>query len=138
MFDKIRFFTFHLPTMTEKMVNNAKQRGLLEEEVSIEALFEEPRDENELQLLSNDMVGQNEKFSVSGTIHTLLSYPIGAERRSVLLYLQNFSLLEVDSTYYTRRRDYPSFLMLFTYEGAGVVSYRGKRVASAAARRHFD
>lgn len=40
--------------------------------------------------------------------------------------MQSFSLMEMEEPYYTKRQNYASLLILFTYEGEGTLIYREK------------
>lgn len=48
------------------------------------------------------------------------------EKQKNLMYLQSFSYMVSGASYYTRRSNYPSFLLLYTYEGSGELVYRGE------------
>lgn len=42
------------------------------------------------------------------------------------MYLQSFVYLESQSAYFTRRQNYDSFLLQYTYEGGGILEYENK------------
>lgn len=56
----------------------------------------------------------------------LLPPPIPEATRDQFLYLQSFNYAESGCRYYTKRKDFYSFLLLFTYEGTGRLNYRGR------------
>lgn len=68
----------------------------------------------------------HEDYYINGKNLYLLNYPLSDEQRANLMYLQSFSYMEVGAKYYTKRQNYPSYLMLYTYKGQGVVFYQGK------------
>lgn len=64
-------------------------------------------------------------FCIEGESHYLLQHPMSLEKQKNLMYLQSFSYMVSGASYYTRRSNYPSFLLLYTYEGSGELAYRG-------------
>ncbi|MCI9151510.1 MAG: AraC family transcriptional regulator [Lachnospiraceae bacterium] len=65
-------------------------------------------------------------FYIDGTIHVCPPHPTSSYAREHLFCMQAFSILEVGSRYFTRRAGLDSYLLLFTYEGAGFLEYEGK------------
>ena len=67
-----------------------------------------------------------EQYYLQGRSLFLLSHPVTEKHQKYLMRLQSFSYMETGDKYYTKRKNYDSFLLLYTYEGQGKVSYRGK------------
>lgn len=65
-------------------------------------------------------------FVLDGTQHFIQLRPISDYVREHFLYLQSFVYLESKSAYFTRRQNYQSFLLLYTYEGSGILEYESK------------
>lgn len=65
-------------------------------------------------------------FCIEGESRYLLQHPMSLEKQKNLMYLQSFSYMDSGASYYTRRSGYPSFLLLYTYEGSGELVYRGE------------
>lgn len=52
------------------------------------------------------------------------SYTPSSTAKAAFFYIQTLGHFECDSDYYTKRKGYDSFLMLFTLKGSGVLKYR--------------
>lgn len=65
-------------------------------------------------------------FKIEGSTSYLVLPPVKDEESRFILCPQTFSYMKSTANYYTARRDYASFLLLFTYEGAGVLEYEGQ------------
>ena len=65
-------------------------------------------------------------FLLDGTQHFIHLRPISDYTREHFLYLQSFVYLESQSAYFTRRQNYDSFLLQYTYEGGGILEYENK------------
>ena len=65
-------------------------------------------------------------FKIEGSTSYLVLPPVKDEESRFILCPQTFSYMKSTANYYTVRRDYASFLLLFTYEGAGVLEYEGQ------------
>lgn len=66
-------------------------------------------------------------FCIDGKSRYLLKHPMSLEKQKYLMYLQSFSYMDTGASYYTKRSNYPSILLLYTYEGIGELIYRGQR-----------
>ena len=67
----------------------------------------------------------NLDFSIDGSSSYLLSHPLTKDAKDALMYIQSFSYMNNGSAYYTKRANYPSYLILFTYSGRGILQYEG-------------
>lgn len=65
-------------------------------------------------------------FVLDGTQHFIQPRPISDYAREHFFYLQSFVWLESGAAYYTRRNNYNSYLLLYTYDGSGILDYCGK------------
>lgn len=65
-------------------------------------------------------------YSISGSVFLLPLRPVSLYAKEHYLYLQCFGLLQSDENYYTKRKNYNSYLILFTYSGAGYLEYEGR------------
>lgn len=66
-------------------------------------------------------------FVIEGSSEVVCSSVISEFARQHFLYMQVFALLNAKTRYYTKRKEFPYFLLLYTYEGAGVLEYEGKK-----------
>lgn len=80
-------------------------------------------EEEILQLPANVRSAQ---FSVGADIDTFLRPPISDYARKHLYYLQAFSIFHCDETFFTRREDYNSYQIIYTYAGRGALEYEGR------------
>ena len=55
-------------------------------------------------------------FCIDGKSRYLLQHPLSLEKQKYLMYLQSFSYMDTGASYYTKRSNYPSILLLYTYE----------------------
>lgn len=105
MFDNICFFSY---------VGDCDSENIREDEEY--QLFKE-----KYQLPNNE-----EKYRINGKSLYMLSHPMTEEHQQKLMYLQSFSYMETGCDYFTKRQNYESFLILYTYKGQGTIRYRGK------------
>lgn len=71
---------------------------------------------------------QNTAYHLEGVSWTAGNKPLSPYARDRLLYIQSFTYYEV-LRYYTRRsnQNFHSFLLKYTYEGEGELTYKGKK-----------
>lgn len=65
-------------------------------------------------------------FKIEGSTSYLVLPPVKEEKSRFTLCPQTFSYMKSTANYYTARRDYASYLLLFTYDGTGVLEYEGQ------------
>lgn len=68
-------------------------------------------------------------FKIEGNTSVLALPPLKKEEYPFTLYPQTFSYMKSTGNYYTTRKNFASYLLLFTYEGAGVLEYEGQTYA---------
>ena len=116
MFDKIHFITNNLtlPVVNEHMIAN-----LLEEYMA---------DNNiEYQIdTANNTLPWEASFHLFGTCHVIMPSIISSFAEKSLFYIQSFSVFDMKSNFYTKRSDYSSYEVLYTYDGMGKLEYEGK------------
>lgn len=66
-------------------------------------------------------------FNIAGKSYNVFPRPISNFAQDCLLYIQMFSLIDAEKSYYTVRKDYPSYQLVYTYEGCGILEYEGNR-----------
>lgn len=96
---------------------------------SVEETQDILQDEGYYQMTKQFNLVSPEKLTylLSGKFYYLLQHPLSAEKQNNLMYMQSFSYMDTDATYYTKRKNYSSFLLLYTYDGSGELLYRGQR-----------
>lgn len=115
MFDQINFLSYEFPadvipprSFGRKLRSNfKKQMG--------EVFSEE------------DVLPDNTEVSLSGKMETFARSPVPAFAQENLFHMEAFSIFTCGAESYTRRSNYHSFMILYTYEGNGVLEYDGKR-----------
>lgn len=70
---------------------------------------------------------RNSEFYITGCVDGFRQPPITPFAKENLYHLQAFSIFRYGKGSYTRRQDFRSYLILYTYEGAGEVEYEGKK-----------
>ncbi len=66
------------------------------------------------------------EIRMEGGANALFQLPMSPNNRRNLLYIQSFSWMKMGEHYYTHRKNYHSYLLLYTYEGEGCLEYEGK------------
>lgn len=66
------------------------------------------------------------EHAVRGTVNVLLEFPVPAEYEPHIIRIQSFSTMQMSESYYTHRKNYDSYLLLYTYSGQGELIYEGK------------
>lgn len=82
-----------------------------------------------------DLSISSSNYLIQGTYHFLMPRPIHQEQQPLsitqlsgdaFIRMQSFSYGKLGADYYTERKNYPSYLLLFTYQGEGLLRYGGK------------
>lgn len=68
----------------------------------------------------------NSEFVINGSADIFREPPVSEFAIRNLYYVQAFSVFHYKKDSYTRRRDYHSYLCLYTYSGTGHLEYEGK------------
>ena len=69
----------------------------------------------------------NSEFSIGGSTDGFLRPPITDFAREHLFHMQAFNVFYYAKDSFTRRKDYNSFLVLYTYGGTASLEYNGKK-----------
>lgn len=94
--------------------------------ISNTAMTELPTEELSKMTAQDKNAVSNASFQIHGSISAISEMPMPKSAKHRLLYIQSFSLMNMGSGYFTRRRNYDSYLLLFTYSGRGELIYQGK------------
>ncbi|MGF7018474.1 AraC-like DNA-binding protein [Lachnospiraceae bacterium PF1-21] len=70
------------------------------------------------------LMSKDSDYFIEGTSKYLLSRPLSQIQLQSLLYIQSFCIMEMGQTYFTKRQNYPSLLISYTYEGEGMLTYK--------------
>ena len=68
----------------------------------------------------------NSEFHITGSADSFVRPPLSERAQSRLSYLQAFTIFSYGAGSFTRRKNYRSFLLLYTYKGTGRLEYEGK------------
>lgn len=68
----------------------------------------------------------NSKFSIQGSVNHFQKPPITDFALQNLFHLQNFDIFYYKFDSFTERRNFHSFLILYTYSGQGMLTYKNK------------
>ncbi len=69
----------------------------------------------------------NSEFRIQGSVDAFLRPPITDFAEQNLFHMQAFSVFSYRAGSFTRRQNYPSYLLLYTYEGTAQLEYLGRR-----------
>lgn len=97
------------PVMTDKYL---EKHGLLNLESELRTFYESQKEDVD--------------FFIEGEGRTLFPGPISPSAKNALLYLQVFGVSSAGAKFFTRRKNYDSYLLLYTYEGQGRLEYEGE------------
>lgn len=113
MFDNIRFISYETPLpVTPKAVPFREERN---------------PDFNEVMNEEYPDNIKNADFYISGRLDTFQRPPVKDSIKTTLYHMETFSIFYCDSLFFTRRHDYASYLILYTYEGEGFLEYNGRQ-----------
>lgn len=114
MFEGIRFYHLNL----NKSADSRQMRTIVEHSEVPETPAQFSR---YYQCQSEDF-----SFLLQGDNKVIYPHPLTDYAQKHFLYLQTFGLLDAAPVFFTKRRNYRSILILYTYEGQGELVYEGK------------
>lgn len=89
--------------------------------------FRSQLSEYESVLTDDNLRAFDALFSISGkSVQTILPLPESGAPNEDFIHIQTFVMMDSDAHYYTIRRDFSSYLLSYTYDGAGELVYGGK------------
>lgn len=107
MFDKISFFSRKGSYSSEEIIEDEGYETLIRRYRPLEQ--------------------RDAQYYIDGKSLYLLGSPMAEEWQQNLIYLQSFSYLECGAQYFTKRKNYESIMILYTYKGTGCVQYLGRK-----------
>ncbi len=69
---------------------------------------------------------KNADFFITGRMDVFLRPPVKDFALQNLYHMEAFSIFYCDKNFFTKRKDYNSYLILYTYEGGGLLEYEEK------------
>ncbi len=69
----------------------------------------------------------NAEFLIDGSVETFLRPPITDFAKESLFHMQGFDIFHYKRRSYTKRKNYASFLLLYTYGGSAHLEYKGRK-----------
>ena len=69
---------------------------------------------------------RNADYFIFGKMDTFSRPPVTDFALENLFYMEAFSIFTCPKGFFTNRKDYQSFLIIYTYEGNGALEYMGK------------
>ena len=122
MFEKIKFYTYEIQETEIKQIS-AEDEKLLRKRLS----YKPEKSAGSLNPfpISTDNVGKT-SARLSGTMQMFVRPPMIDNVTPHLFHLESFNIFTLKGSCYTLRKDYNSFLLLYTYEGKGTLEYQGK------------
>ena len=126
MFERIHLLEINLSgeTITDKNYLALGQTPLLREA--------SPAENKEFYQDMYRTTPYNIEYSLTGQIKYLLELPMTAESKEHYIYLQSFSYTQTAGSGFTQREHYPSYLLVYTYQGSGEFIYRGEHYTLSA------
>lgn len=117
MFEKIQFISYKFSKPVTYTVSDGRQETPpIKRHVENDALIQEKQHDNL----------KNVNFSMSGRMDAFSRPPVKDFVLHNLYHMEAFSIFYSDKNFYTQRKDYNSYLLLYTYEGNGLLEYDGK------------
>lgn len=111
MFENIQFqsINFEKPSTQDASEKYLAKYGIAEEKLETGSFYKERKEDID--------------FLLEGEGKAFFPRPRNSSSKGSLLYLQVFGLMNASSSFYTRRKNYESFLLLYTYQGEGYLEY---------------
>ncbi|MFV0465718.1 MAG: helix-turn-helix domain-containing protein [Lachnospiraceae bacterium] len=126
MFEQIHLISYHTETPVTPLHSLLHlSPDLDQEEYSDDTHADIKRSIEEKRRFFTESQGELD-FLISGHLDVFSIASPSEFARSQLYYLEGFSVFTCDPGFFTRRKEYPSFLLLYTYEGCGVLEYEDK------------
>ena len=82
--------------------------------------------ENKQEILAAAEAQEKNQFYIDGKTNLLFPLSIPEEYKKLFFYPQFFCVIESGEKYYTSRKNFASYEILYTYEGEGSLFYQGK------------
>jgi len=128
MFENIQFYTYeieepvtpnkidirHIPRLKQEAWQNAVSHPLL--------FLEEFGTSDDLPANM-----QHADFLITGKLQSFFRPPISEFALQNLYHLEAFSIFHCGRNFFTKRSEYASYLILYTYNGNGILEYEGKK-----------
>ena len=122
MFEKIKFYTYIIQETEIKQISSEDEH-LLRRRIHFKP--EKLHNAGKPLPIETDNIGKT-SARLSGTMELFVRPLADPDIIHHLYHLESFNLFTLEPSCYTLRKDYPSFLLLYTYEGEGVLEYEGK------------
>lgn len=117
MFEHIEFLTYEVPhPVTPSAMDCVMADTLNPDFFDISALKHHELPDNM----------KHADFFITGKLEAFSKPPIPDSTKNLLYHMENFSIFHCDEHFFTKRKDFHSYLILYTYEGQGLLEYEGK------------
>lgn len=116
MFQEISFYTYHVSMDARRVASDSDREipiKLMEHLFSREDSFHIENHRNSVSFFTGDM-------------QLFFRPPVAEHITHMLYYLETFTVFHCDSPHFTRRQNFTSYMILYTYEGNGFLEYEGK------------
>ncbi len=120
MFDKISFFTYEMPE-TELLQMSEKDERYIQQR--IRPASRSAGDTPYITLKSRGLTSAK----MAGTVEMFLMPPLSNIIQEHFYHIESFDVFTWEGSCYTLRQDFPSYMLLYTYEGSGFLEYEGKK-----------
>lgn len=77
----------------------------------------------------NQAAVRNTNFCISGSVDAFQRPPISDFARQNLFYIQDFDIFHYQFGSFTERSGFDSFLLLYTYDGSGSLTYEAQNLS---------
>ena len=115
MFERIHFFEYDGKFLTNYNLSKEVEQQENITEDTRNTLFAEASEQ------------MKNHFVIDGSMKLLFPFPVSDKDKDHYFYPQIFCVCHSGPSYFTRRKDYASYEILYTYEGCGVLEYGGKK-----------
>nr|WP_039692283.1 hypothetical protein [Streptococcus gallolyticus] len=76
-------------------------------------------------------------FVLDGDSYTIIPKNISDFAKDHLIFLQCFSIIDAYKNFYTDRINFPSYLLVYTYEGTGELFYQNQKYVLSVGQGFF-
>ncbi len=127
MFDNIKFFTYEIKKAVTPDAINYQLTSTRKQDIQFSKaipIMNTPANYTSYEDLPPNI--QHADFSISGKLQSFSRPPLSEFALQNHYYIESFSIFHCGSNFFTKRTDYPSYLILYTYDGTGFLEYEGK------------
>lgn len=127
MFDNITFYEYTLPRPITPQDISLERMKALRGQAGYDALIpiDLPLEDRSFEELPPQI--RHSDFRLNGKTQSFSRPPVSSFAQENLFYMESFCISHCRKGFFTKRTLFPSYLIIYTYEGEGLLEYEGKK-----------